>query len=76
MIDQHRVEAPAAASALRARQHKYEVLADDAIAHHQFWRMLWAELARDYNAALANVFLLWGNVDAHFSHHSEHRSLH
>ncbi len=39
----------------RARQIKYEALVSQAIEQGRFWDMVWAELARDYNAAIQRV---------------------
>ncbi len=50
----------------RARQKKYEARVSQAIAQGHFGRMLWAELARDYNATVANILHLWTQVDAHY----------
>jgi hypothetical protein len=49
------------------RQKKYERLVSEAIEQHRYWDMIWAELARDYNAAIANVLFLWRQVDSHFT---------
>ncbi len=54
----------------RARQKKYELLATQAIEEHRFWDMLWAELARDYNATLMNILQMWRSVDSHFHDHT------
>ena len=50
----------------RARQLKYEARVSEAIEQHRFWDMCWAELARDYNSAVANVLYLWRQVDTSF----------
>jgi serine acetyltransferase len=60
----------------RARQKKYEQRALEAIAAHRFWDMLWAELARDYNATVMNILQMWRNVDVHFQEHLRHRLPH
>lgn len=61
-----------AADTPRTRQMKYEARVSEAIAQHKFWEMCWAELARDYNAAVANVLYLWRQVDSHFRSDSVH----
>jgi hypothetical protein len=55
------------ASGPRARQKKYESLVSEAIAQGHYGQMVWAELARDYNAAIATVLTLWHQVDSNFS---------
>lgn len=55
----------------RARQRKYEAEVAEAIRHGHYARMLWAELARDYNATIANVLMLWHQVDSHFTDESD-----
>lgn len=57
----------------RARQKKYERRVSEAIEQHRYWNMIWAELARDYNAAVANVLFLWRQVDSHFADRSHTR---
>lgn len=51
----------------RSRQKKYEHRVAEAIRQGKYGKMIWAELARDYNAAIANVLTLWHQVDSHFS---------
>lgn len=48
-----------------ARQRYYADKAAAAHDAHHFWQMVWFELARDYNAAVANVgaFVRW--IDVH-----------
>lgn len=60
----------------KVRQKKYEHLARQAIEEHRFWDMLWAELARDYNATLMNILQMWRSVDSHFHDHSRPRRPH
>lgn len=58
------------ASGPRGRQRKYEVQVSEAIAQGHYGKMVWAELARDYNAAIATVLTLWHQVDSNFSSRS------
>ncbi|HUO98627.1 MAG TPA: hypothetical protein VMU01_08150 [Rhizomicrobium sp.] len=58
---------PDATDLPRLRQMKYEQQVSLAIAQGRYWDMLWAELARDYNAAMAGVLRMWRQVDTHFS---------
>ncbi len=51
----------------RDRQKKYEAQVSQAIADGHFAKMLWAELARDYNAAIANILHMWRQVDVHYA---------
>lgn len=55
------------ASGPRARQKKYEGRVSEAIAQGHYGQMVWAELARDYNAAIATILTLWHQVDSNFS---------
>ncbi len=57
-----------------ARQMKYQSRVHDAIEHGRYWDMIWSELARDYNAAIANVLHLWRGVDTHYSEKTDHRN--
>ena len=56
-----------AAESPRARQRKYEAQVAEAIEQRRYGKMLWAELARDYNAAIAGVLILWRQVDSTFT---------
>jgi len=46
------------------RQHEYARKAAHAHETQHFWQMLWYELARDYNASIANVIALVRRLDA------------
>lgn len=50
-----------------ARQRFYARKAAAADSEHHFWHMLWFELARDYNASLANVAEFLRKLDNHHS---------
>jgi hypothetical protein len=58
-----------------ARQRYYARKAAQAHDTHHFWQMLWFELARDYNAAVANVgaFVRWIDVHPDKTEHDPHR---
>ena len=56
-----------------ARQRKYEHRVTQAIRDSRFWAMLWAELARDFNAVIANILHLWRQVDSHFTSRTPRR---
>jgi hypothetical protein len=48
-----------------ARQRYYADKAVAAHTEHHFWHMLWFELARDYNASIANVGAFLHHLDSH-----------
>lgn len=64
------VSQDAARDTPRTRHKKYEQRAAQAIADRRFWDMLWAELARDYNASVMNLLQMWRSVDSHFHDHT------